>query len=95
VRVRERPATPVAYPEVAPAAILGGMPTPPNERRSLEQELAELPVQMATYRQELADTPTLPEFKARRERLDWQVRNCQKRLAAIRARLAAIVADGG
>jgi hypothetical protein len=50
---------------------------------------------MATYRQELADTPTLPEFKTRRERLDWQVRNCQKRLAAIRARLATIVADGG
>jgi hypothetical protein len=50
---------------------------------------------MATYRQELADTPTLPEFKARRERLDWQVRNCQKRLASIRARLAAIVAEDG
>jgi hypothetical protein len=71
------------------------MPTPPNERRSLEQELAELPGQIATYRQKLADTPTLPEFKARRERLDWQARNCQKRLASIRARLAAIVAEGG
>jgi hypothetical protein len=71
------------------------MPRPLNERQSLEQELAELPVQIAVYRQELADTPTLPEFKARRERLDWQARNSQKRLAAIRARLAAIVAEGG
>ena len=40
------------------------MPTPPNERQSLEQELAELPKQIAAYRQELADTPALPEFKA-------------------------------
>jgi hypothetical protein len=71
------------------------MPAPTNERQRLELELAELPVQIATYRQELADTPTLPEYKARRERLDWQARNCQKRLASIRARLAAIVAEGG
>ena len=70
------------------------MPQPLNERRSLEQELAELPGQIATYRQELADTPTLPEFKARRERLDWHARTCQKRLAAIRARLAAIRDEG-
>jgi hypothetical protein len=43
------------------------MSTPPNERQSLEQELAELPKQIAAYRQELADTPALPEFKASRE----------------------------
>jgi hypothetical protein len=45
------------------------MPVPPNERRSLEQELAELPIQIATYRRELAHTPFTPELKARRERL--------------------------
>jgi hypothetical protein len=71
------------------------MPRSRSERQSLEEELAELPVQIAAYRQELADTPTLPEFTARRERLDWQARNCQKRPASIRARLAAIVAEGG
>jgi hypothetical protein len=41
------------------------MPTPPNERRSLEQELTELPKQIAVYRQELADKPTLPELRVR------------------------------
>jgi hypothetical protein len=64
------------------------VPTPPNERRSLEAELAEIPGQIAAYRQELADTPTLAEFKARRERLDWQIRERQKRLADVTARLA-------
>ncbi len=71
------------------------MPQPPNERESLEQELAELPKQMAAYRQELDNTPALPEFKARRERLDWQARNCQKRLADVRARLRALNAKAG
>jgi chromosome segregation ATPase len=70
------------------------MPTPSNERRSLELELAALPKQIATYRQELADTPPLAEFKARRERLDWQIRERQKRLTEIRARLATIRAEG-
>jgi hypothetical protein len=66
------------------------MPTPPNERRLLEQELSELPAQIDAYRRELAATPTTAEFKARRERLDWQIRHAEKRLADVTARLAAI-----
>ncbi len=71
------------------------MPRPLNERQALEQELAEPPAQIAAYRQELADTPPLLEFKARRERLDWQIRECEKRRATITVRLAAIKAEGG
>jgi hypothetical protein len=48
------------------------MPRPLNERRSLELELA--------------GTPTTPEFKARREWLDWQIRERGKRLAEVEAR---------
>jgi hypothetical protein len=70
------------------------MPTPPSERRVLERELAELPDQIAGYERELIETPAGPEHRTRRERLDWQIRNCRKRLAAIEARLAAIRAEG-
>jgi hypothetical protein len=48
------------------------MPRPRTERQALEEERAEIPAQIAAYRQELADTPTSPEYKARRERLDWR-----------------------
>jgi len=64
------------------------MPRPLNERQSLEQERAELPSQIAAYESELDATP--PEHTARRERLVWQLRRAQKRLAEIEARLAAI-----
>lgn len=40
---------------------------------------------------ERAEPPDGPEH---RDRLDWQIRNCRKRLAAIEARLAAIRAEG-
>jgi hypothetical protein len=66
------------------------MPTPPNERRLLEQELSELPAQIAAYRRELVATPPTAEFKARRERLDWQIRHAEKRLVEVTARRAAI-----
>jgi hypothetical protein len=59
-----------------------------NERRSLEQELAEIPSQIAAYQRELAATPTAVEFKARRERLEWQIREREKRLAEVEARRA-------
>ena len=62
------------------------MPRPLSERRSLEQERAELPSQIAAYEAELEATP--PEHKARRERLAWQLRRAQKRLAEVEARLA-------
>ena len=61
------------------------MPTPTNERQALERELAELPAQIAGYQRELDATPT--ENTARRERLAWQIRRDQKRLAEVTARL--------
>ncbi len=68
-----------------------GVPTPPSDRRVLEQERAELPEQIAAHQRELDATPA--ENKARRERLEWQIRRVQKRLAEIEARLAAIGAE--
>jgi chromosome segregation ATPase len=63
------------------------MPTPPSERRSLEAELAEIPGQIATYRSELENGRP---HKARRERLDSQIREREKRLVDVTARLAKI-----
>ena len=67
------------------------MPAPTNERQALEQERAKLPGQIAAYQQELATTPA--ENKTRRERLEWQIRRDQKRLAEVEARLATISAE--
>jgi len=64
------------------------MPAPTNERQSLERERAELPEQIAAYQRELDATPS--ENKARRERLEWQIRRVQKRMAEVEARLAGI-----
>jgi chromosome segregation ATPase len=68
------------------------MPSPRNERQAVEEERAELPVQIAAYQRELAATTT--ENKTRREMLDWQIRRAQNRLAEVAARLAAIRAQG-
>jgi hypothetical protein len=62
------------------------MPAPHNKRQALERERGELQGRIATYQREL-DT-TLPAQKARRERLEWQIRRDQKRVAEIEARLA-------
>jgi hypothetical protein len=67
------------------------MPTPPNERRSLEQEFAELPAQIAAYQRELDATPV--QNRGRREMREWQIRRDKKRLAEIEARLAAMKAE--
>jgi chromosome segregation ATPase len=66
------------------------MPAPNDERQSLGQELAEIPGQIAAYRQELENGRP---HKARRERLEWQIREREKRLAEIEARLAALRAE--
>lgn len=68
------------------------MPRPLNEPQSLEQERAELPEQIAPYRQELENGRP---HKARRERLEWQIREREKRLAEVWARLAAISTERG
>jgi hypothetical protein len=60
-----------------------------TERQAWEHELREeLPAQLAKYQEELAATP--PDSRERRERLEWQIRRAEKRLAEVRARLAAI-----
>jgi hypothetical protein len=51
--------------------MISGMPRPRSERQSLEEELAELPGQLAVYRRELALTPA--EDKTRWEFLAWQI----------------------
>jgi chromosome segregation ATPase len=63
------------------------MPTPRSERRKLEQELAELRGQIAALENELAITVTP---KIRRERLDRQIRECERRMIEVQARLAAL-----
>jgi hypothetical protein len=68
------------------------MPTTPDERQALEQELAELPSQIAVYLRELVEIPEASKDRAHREWLAWQVRNLEKRLADVRKRLAAIKA---
>lgn len=64
------------------------MPRPRNERQELEQELAEIPGQIAAYRNELENGS--PK-RARRERLEWQIREREKRLAEVETRLARMV----
>ena len=64
------------------------MPAPTNERQALERERAELPEQIAAFQRELDATPA--ENRGRRERLEWQIRRDQKRLAKIEARLAEL-----
>jgi hypothetical protein len=64
---------------------LASMPRPLSEQQSLEQERAELPGQLAAHQQKLDATP--PEHKARRERLEWQIRRTQKRMVEVDAML--------
>jgi hypothetical protein len=72
-------------PEVPLLRYHASMPAPTNERQSLERERAELPGQIVAYESEL--DATSPEHTARRERLVWQLRRAQKRLAEVEARL--------
>ena len=57
-----------------------------EDANRLERERAELLGQMAAYRQELENAPTLK--RARREWLEWQVRRDEKRVAEVEGRLA-------
>ena len=68
------------------------MPRPLNERQSLEQEREELPAQLAAYRQELENAPVIS--KTRRERLEWQIQQVQKRMVEIERRLAKVSESG-
>jgi chromosome segregation ATPase len=64
------------------------MPAPTSERQALEHERDELPTHVANYQRELDATPQ--QNRERRERLDWQIRRIQKRMAEIEARLAGV-----
>jgi len=66
------------------------MPQPLSERQSLKAELAEIPRQIAAYRNELENGS--PK-RARRERLEWQIREREKRLAEVEARLEKVSAE--
>ncbi len=63
------------------------MPRPLNERQRLEQELAELPGQIIAAQDDLAATAV--ENRARRERIDWQIRSLRKPMAEVEKRLAS------
>jgi hypothetical protein len=63
------------------------MPAPPNERRSLEQERAELPEQIIAHETELFATPAASKGRRAAGMADP---NLRKRLVQVEARLAAI-----
>ena len=67
------------------------MPRPLSERESLEQEQAELSVQLTADHRKLE--VTLTQNRTRREFLVWRIRQAELRLAASEARLAAIKAE--
>jgi len=60
------------------------------ERQSLEVELAELKVDIASYQAELNALPL--DAKAQREMRTWQIQRAQRRMAELEARLASIPA---
>jgi len=66
------------------------VPTPPNERRALAAELIAIPRQLAFYWNELENGSPR---RMRREQLEWNIRERERRLADVRARLAAIRAE--
>jgi len=68
------------------------MPRPLNERQSLEQERAELLGRITADWQELENGALR---RVRREWLECQIRNLEKRLADVRVRLRAIRVEGG
>ena len=80
---------PASHVPLAARAIIFPVPAPTNERQSLEHELREeLPAQLAAYQKELDATPVT--FKERRERIEWQIRRVEKRMAELEARLAML-----
>jgi hypothetical protein len=59
--------------------------------RALKIELSEIPGQIAAYWNELEHGSPR---QARRERLEWSIREREKRLAEVKARLAAMRRSG-
>ena len=91
--MRERlacaPATaPTRQSPLASSAIISHMPRPTNERQVLERERDELPAHIVNYQRELDATSA--EQTERRERLEWQIRRVQNRMAEVHARLTEL-----
>jgi hypothetical protein len=64
------------------------MPPPRYDRQALEQARdVEIPAEIASYRREREATPL--DQKERRERLEWQIRRVEKRMAELEAWLTA------
>jgi hypothetical protein len=61
------------------------MPRSRTERQAIEEELADLPAQIANHKRELTATPK--KEKVRRENLEWRIRRDEKRMADLRKRL--------
>jgi chromosome segregation ATPase len=91
VRCARAAARSVSIRSLAARRIIVHISPPRNERLALERERDELPAQIADYWITLEATPA--DFKERRERLQWQIRRLQKRLAEVEARLATIRAE--
>ena len=66
------------------------LPHPLSERQSLKAELAEIPRQIAAYWDELENGSPR---RTRREQLEWMIQERERRLADVRARLAALRAE--
>ena len=58
------------------------MPRPRNERQAWEEELAELPDQIARWGREL--TSLSPADRVRREMLEWMIRRDKLRIETLR-----------
>ena len=63
------------------------MPKPMTDRQRWQEELAELPAQIARWESDLAKLP--PGDRVRREMLDWMTRRDKLRMATLRTWLAA------
>ena len=71
---------PASHVPLAARAIISRMPRPMTDRQAWERELREeLPTVLADHQRELAATPA--ENRDRRERLEWQIRRVEKRMA--------------
>jgi hypothetical protein len=61
------------------------MPRPRSERQAWEDERAEIPAQIAAFQRALAATPAADTEG--RERLTWNIRRAEQRMAELDARL--------
>ncbi len=68
------------------------VPKPLTQRQAIEAEIAEILAQTAAYWSELESGSP---HRVRRERLEWSIREREKRLVNLPKLLAALKAEGG